>query len=179
MDKLKEYSLPIKGFKQEHYEFDFRIGDSFFDCFEDPIVKEGDVSVTVDLEKRTGMMELYFDFEGTVKTECDRCLAGIDLPIAGTEHLIVKYSEETQEDTDEIIFIHPDAHELNLANFIYEYICLAIPITKTYDCENDEFPPCNQEVLKMIKGESNLPVQSESEDTENPFGNLFKDINLS
>lgn len=177
MVTLKEFLLPIKGFKQEHYEFDFQLDKSFFSCFEDAVVSDGSIAVFLDLDNHPGFFELNFDFEGTVKTECDRCLANIDLPIEGSSKLIVKYSEEEQEDNDEIVFIHPDTSSFNVAPYIYEYVCLAMPFTKTYDCENDDVPPCDFELLKKISGSSDFAPDHKSED--NTLGSQLKDINLS
>jgi hypothetical protein len=36
-------------------------------------------------------------------------------------------------------------------------VVLALPITNTYDCENDPNPPCNFEVLKHLNPEQNDP----------------------
>jgi uncharacterized protein len=180
MPNLKEFSIPIKGLKQEHYEFDFQLDSSFFAQFEDSPIAESDISVYLDLDKRTGIMELFFDIVGTIKTDCDRCLAPIHLPIECQERLVVKYSEEEQEDTDEVIYIHPESSELNVARFIYEYICLAVPFTRVYDCENDEVPPCDMEMLKRIDGESQLSPNIETSDApENTLGDLLKDININ
>lgn len=177
MNALKEFMLPIKGLRQEHYEFDFQLDKSFFSCFESSVVADGDISVYLELDNRPGFFELKFDFEGTVKTECDRCLAGINLPVEGNAKLIVKYSEEEQEDNDEIVFIHPDTASFNVAPYIYEYISLAIPFTRTYDCENDENPPCDFELLDKISGSSDFAPNQQDED--NTLGNQLKDINLS
>jgi uncharacterized protein len=181
MSPLKEFSIPIKGLKQEHYHFDFQLDSTFFKAFEDAPVQEADINVLMDLDKRTGLMELKFDILGTVKTACDRCLAAIDLPIDSIEKLIVKFSEQAQEDTDEVIYLHPETSDLNVAQYIYEYICLSIPFTKIYDCENDEVPPCDFDMLDMIDGESNLSPQSENEADENPqnLRNLLKNININ
>ncbi len=179
MNPLKEFSIPIKGLKQEHYEFDFQLDKSFFACFEDSPVSDGDISVYLDLDKRVGMIELFFDIEGTIKTECDRCLVEIDLPFAREEHLVVKYSDEPQEDTDEIIFIPSEAPELNVAQYIYEYISLALPGRRVYDCENDEIPPCDTEMLNRISGESNLAPQSEDDENTQSLGSLLKNISIN
>lgn len=180
MDALKEFLLPIKGFKQEHYEFDFQLDKSFFSCFEDAIVSDGAINVSLDLDNRPGFIELNFSFEGTVKSDCDRCLASINLPIEGDAKLIVKYSEEAQEDTDEIVFIHPETSHFNVAPFIYEYVCLAVPLTRIYDCENDEEPPCDFELLNKINGISDLaPNREEDDEDDRSLGSQLKDINLS
>lgn len=177
MNALSEFMLPIKGLRQEHYEFDFQLDKSFFSCFEDAVVADGNISVYLDLDNRPGLFELKFDFEGTVRTDCDRCLANINLPVEGDAKLIVKYSEEEQEDNDEIVFIHPDTATFNVAPYIYEFVSLAIPITRVYDCENDEVPPCDFELLKKISGSSDFAPENKDED--NTLGSQLKDINLS
>jgi uncharacterized protein len=177
MIALREFMLPVKGMRQEHYEFDFQIDKSFFSCFEDAVVADGDISVHLDLDNHPGFFELNFDFEGTVKTECDRCLAEIDLPVEGVAKLIVKYSEEEQEDNDEIVFIHPDTASFNVAPYVYEFISLALPFTRTYDCENDEEPPCDYELLGKISGSNDFAPGQNDEDSS--LGSQLKDINLS
>ena len=177
MIALKEFMLPIKGLRQEHYKFGFQLDKSFFSCFESSVIADGDIAVSLVLDNHPGFFELKFDFEGTVNTECDRCLANINLPVEGAAKLIVKYSEEEQEDNDEIVFIHPDTPVFDVSPYILEYVSLAIPITRTYDCEDDENPPCDFELLKKISGSSDFAPNQEEE--ENALGSQLKDINLS
>lgn len=178
MAKLSEFSIPIIGLKQEYYEFDYQLDKSFFDAFEDSPFKDGDISVYVDLEKKTTMMELFFDIEGTIKTSCDRCLATIDLPFSSQERLVIKYSEEAQEDTDEVVFIHPDTANFNIAQYIFEYIYLAVPTTKMYDCENDEVPPCDIDVINRIAA-ADESQDTATEEAENSLFSLLKNININ
>ena len=177
---LSEFSIPLLGLKKEHYVFDFQLDKSFFTAFEDSYIQDGAVKVNLELEKKTSHLELNFDFEGTVKTECDRCTASIDLPVEGTEQIIAKYSEETQEDEDEIIFIHPETSELNVAQYIYEYINLAIPIRKVYDCENDENPPCDFATLNFLENQSDsTDGNSDDDDDVPPAWNALKDLKIN
>jgi uncharacterized protein len=151
---LTAFSIPIKGLKQDFYSFDFQLDKSFFDAFENSMIPDGNIKVKMEMERKTSHLKLDFEFEGTIKTECDRCLVEIDLPIEGQHFMIVKFSEETQEDEDEIIYIHPEAHELRVAHYIYEYVNLAVPIRKTYDCEAEETPPCDTSMLAYITSSS-------------------------
>jgi uncharacterized protein len=162
---LSEFSIPILGLKQSHYEFDFQLDQSFFSNFEESLVQNGNINLKVELERKTSHLEFSFDFEGTVKADCDRCTAQIQLPIEGQEQLIVKYSEEPQDDEDEIIYIHPETPELNIAQFVYEYINLAVPLKKAYDCENDENPPCDFKTLAYL--EKNIGEASVENEPEN------------
>jgi uncharacterized protein len=170
MDKLKEFSLPIKGLKNGIHEYNFQIDGEFFENFENSPIEKGNFDVHVTLDKRDAFFELVFDFDGTIQTECDRCTASIDLPFGDTQNLTVKYSLEESEDDAEIVFITHDTSIFNVAKYIYEFICLSVPYHKTYDCENDEKPPCDFDVLDRISDE---PIAEEKEEeNKNPFGDL-------
>ena len=180
MGNLKEFSLPIKGLKNGVHEYDFEIGNDFFKNFEGSPIEEGDFDVHLTFDKRDSFFELVFDIDGTIRTECDRCTAGISLPVSDSQYLTVKYSIEEREEDAEVVYILPDSSELNVAKYIYEFICLSIPFHKVYDCENDDPQPCDFDVLKLISGE----VSSVEEDTteapvkKNPFDDLKDKFSL-
>lgn len=151
MDAFVAYSLPIQGLKTGVHHFKFEVDSAFFARFEGSPVQIGKVLFELELDKRPDMMLLDFILEGFVKAECDRCTAPIDLPLEDERQLIVKLGEAEGELEDEVIFIHRDAPEFNVAKYLYEFVVLALPITNTYDCESDPVPPCNFEVLKHLK----------------------------
>ena len=155
MEPFVAYSLPIQGLKTGIHHFKFEVDRTFFAKFEDSPVEEGNIHFEVDLDKRPDMMLFNFRLEGSVKAECDRCTAMIDLPIEDERQLIVKFGEEEMETEDEeVVYIQRDAPEFNLASYFYEFVVLALPITNTYDCQNDPAPPCNFEVLKHLNPDS-------------------------
>ena len=176
---LSEFSIPLLGLKKDSYSFDFQLDKSFFAAFEDSYIQEGDIKVAMQLERKTGHLELNFDFEGTVKSDCDRCTASINLPVEGQEKIIAKYSEETQEDEDEIIFIHPETSELNVAQYIYEYVNLAVPIRKAYDCENDENPPCDFGTLAFLEKQNAIIDNNGDEDDDLTTWDALKNLNIN
>ena len=151
MDAFVAYSLPIQGLKTGVHSFKFEVDSAFFAQFEDSPVQEGKVSFDLELDKRPDLMLFNFTLGGFVKAECDRCTATIDLPLEDERQLIVKFGEEEMEVDDEVIILHRDAPVFNVAKYLYEFVVLALPITNTYDCENDAEPPCNFEVLKHLK----------------------------
>ena len=153
MDILKPFSIPIKGLKNGVHEFDFHIGKSFFEQFEGSPIKEGQFDVHLNLEKRHDMLELNFDFSGTVPTECDRCLSPIHLPVSDNQDLLVKFSIVPMPEDAEVVYISPEAGEINVAKYIYEFISLSMPYINRYDCENDEKPPCDFDMLKHLAAE--------------------------
>lgn len=174
MDGLVSFSLPIQGLRDGVHEFHFDIDREFFQSFEGAPISEGKLELTLTLEKRPSIMVLEFDFSGVVQTECDRCLAGINLPIEGIQRLVIKYSEEEQMEDAEVIYIHPEAQELQVARFAYEYIILAIPMIRVYDCEDEHPRPCNMEMLSLLEDQG--VSESEEEDTDNPIWQELKKL---
>lgn len=177
MSGLVPYSLPIQGLNNGIHEYAFHIDREFFQCFENSPVTEGDIDLTLILDKRPTMLLLEFDFAGTIRTECDRCLAEIDLPVDGVEQLAVKYSEETELEEADVIFIHPESEELNVAQFIYEYIILAIPMIKVYDCSEENPPVCNQEMLELLEAQEQPKEEEGNEGEDNPLWKELKKFN--
>ncbi len=150
MNGLLPYSLPIKGLRDGIHTFQFSIGREFFKLFEDSPVEEGTIELSLVFDKRPNLFVLEFDFSGKIRSECDRCLAEINLPIGSTEQLLIKFSEEPKDDDPEVIYIHPEASDLNVAPFIYEFIVLSVPMIKVYDCEDDQPRPCNLDMLQFL-----------------------------
>lgn len=154
MSAFVAYSIPIKGLKVGIHLFKFSIDSAFFSHFEDSPVEEGEIHFDLQLDKRPDMLILDFELQGRVKAECDRCTAIINMPLADSRELIVKYGEAEEGEDDEVVFIHREASEFNVAKYLYEFTVLALPITNTYDCQNEPNPPCNFDILKYLSPET-------------------------
>lgn len=153
MNAFAPYSIPIQGLKVGLHHFQFLIDSSFFALFEASPVQEGKLNFEVDFEKRADMLLIDFVLEGSVRAECDRCTAMIDLPLQDERQLIVKYGEAEGVEEDEVVYISREASHFNLAQYLYEFTILALPIRNTYDCENGPNPPCNRDVLDFLEQE--------------------------
>ena len=172
MNALDHYSIPVLGLHDGLHEYDFIIDREFFQCFEESPIQDGNVNVHLIFDKRPDLYEMTFEFEGTVKTTCDRCLEEFDLEIEDTQMLMVKFDEKEWEDT-EVIYILRGTPKLNVASYIYEFINLAVPIMKTHD---DAGESCNPEMLKFLNtDEEDAPDESAS---SNPFLDALKDLNI-
>lgn len=176
MDALVEYLIPISGLKIGSYSFDFQVDNTFFTHFPDSLIKEGSFKVKLDFDKRLDLYELNFSYEGTTKTACDRCLATLDFPIKGSNRLIVKFAEDYSEDID-VIYIPLKTETLNVAKFIYEYLSLAIPYIKTYDCEEEAKKPCDTDMLALLNKEANEEKGNKEE--PNPVWDQLKNIKFN
>lgn len=173
MKGLIQFSIPFRGLQNGLHEYDFRLDDSFFANFENALIRSGNIQLQLQFDKRPDLQVLLFDFEGRVKTSCDRCLAEIELPVEGTEQLIIKTSAEEEADLDDpdVIFIGPEIQQLNVAPYIYEFVSLALPMIKTYDCEEDEPRPCNMDMLKFLVEE-----QEEQSDSDAATPSVWEEL---
>ena len=166
------------------YEYDLRVDRSFFTEFTESPLQSADIDLHLTVDKQSREMMVDFDFGGTVATACDRCLADIDLPIQDRRQLIVKFSAETEAPVDEgdIVYLHPDTNDFNLAPYVYEMIVLAVPMIKTYDCREGDPPyPCDEDLLNRIEAsyasteEAPTAREEQSEDTPSPW-DVLKDL---
>jgi uncharacterized protein len=173
MGTFSAYSLPIQGLKIGIHEFKYALDATFFNQFEDNAVGPGLIEALVELDKRSDMLVFRFELGGWLSANCDRCTADIRMPLEGEQMLYVKYSDTPTDDDDEVVFVARDASIFNVAKYLYEFTVLALPISNTYDCEHDEVPPCNFEVLQML--EKNAQDQQNSEG-DNSIWDALKDL---
>ena len=154
MKGLLEYRIPFVGLQMGIHYFNYEIGDDFFQAFEDGLVRQGRVFVDLALEKRERVMTLTFDIGGQVHTECDRCLAPLNLPIHGHFKVYVKIGREGTVEDEDVIVIAPEATHLDLALHMNEFIQLSLPMIR--GCEEIAIAnrPCNLEVLNRLEGEN-------------------------
>jgi uncharacterized metal-binding protein YceD (DUF177 family) len=169
MDPFIAYSIPIQGLKVGIHHFNYLLDQDFFRHFEDTPIGVSRVNVEMELDKRSDMILLDFSIEGWVQAICDRCTAQIQLPVEVQAQLIIKFGDAEGETEDEVVFISRETSHLNVAKYLYEFSVLAMPITNTYDCENDPNPPCNREVLQYLE-------QKEASEKSNPLWDALKDF---
>lgn len=172
MQGLKQFSIQFKGLDFDVHNYSFQVNQQFFDAFEESPLKNGLLKSMLTLEKKSDHLILDFETNGTVETECDRCTAKIDLPITSEFSLIIKFDEEEREE-EEVVFISPETHEINVAPFIYEHIILSIPLIKVFDCDLIDPEPCNQDVLDILDGEEEIEVKN------NPLEEAFKNLKIT
>lgn len=173
MDALRDFSIPLAGLGIGQHDFDFEINGSFFEHFENSPIKNGKLDLHLSIDKRSSMYILDFDFEGGVNATCDRCLAAILLPLSGKQRLLVKFGKDEEEDShQDIIYISRDAEFLEIAHNTFEYICLAMPINKVYDCDLDDPMPCNENIVNFL-----IDNEEEIQDNKkNPMWDALKNL---
>jgi len=147
---LSKYEISFFGLKEGQHEFEYEIDRKFFECFEKSEIKTGKLEVKVVFNKQPGLLELNIRIEGCVQVICDRCLEAFDMPLKCKENLYFKFGENYEELDENVIVLKANAHQLNLSQFLYEYIHLSIPYKRIHPEDENGSSTCNKEMLSLI-----------------------------
>lgn len=171
MKPLRKYEIPFVGLKRGKHLFTYNVDASFFEHFEDAPIKEGNIEIDLYFDKANFFM-LEFQIHGNIPVICDRCSEPFDLELDGQYMLIVKYDDDVipgeapDSENEDILYISRNETHVNVANQIYEFIVLSIPMQKMHpDDENDE-PGCQ---IKWDNGE-------DKEKSTDPRWDALKDL---
>ena len=158
-----KYDIAFKGLAEGEHNFDFQIDGKFFEHFEGSLVEHGEAEIKVTLEKRSAFLKLHIKLKGWVELMCDRCLENYQQKIKQKTELFVKFGEQESEDGENVIWILPEEHQINLAQIFYEYIILSIPLRHIHPKNKDGKRGCNKEMLKNLKNYMSTQVEEEQE----------------
>jgi uncharacterized protein len=164
----RQFVILFKGLSAGKHDFVFDVDDRFFDDFEGSEITKGNLKVFVELLKSVNFLELNFKLEGSVVVTCDRCLDEFDLPIKYITKLYVKFGENTEDQNDEIIMLSYSESEIDVKQFIYEYVHLSLPYKRVHPNNKKGRSTCNAEMLKKL-GEYSVRDHT---DTSTPWDSL-------
>ena len=174
MDALIDFIIPIIGLKLGEHSYQFNVNRQFFKEFDNTDLQDGCLQVDLILTKRSNHMELIFQAKGTVNCLCDRCGSDLKLPLEHQEMRIVKFSQADFDNTDDVLVIGRDDHEINVSHIVYETIFLGLPIRKFHDQEiNGQI--CDQEVLIRLKEYQKKEVNNGVDDRWSALKKLITD----
>lgn len=125
--KQKEFNIPFSGLKQGKHNFNFQIDNTFFDSFEYDEFNDASIALEVLMQKTSTMLELDFEASGTVNVDCDITSEPYDQPIDADLHLVVKFGDAYNDEDDEILILPHGEHQLNVSQYVYEMLVLAVP----------------------------------------------------
>lgn len=132
------YSVNIIGLSNKAHTFDFTIGDEFFRQYGTEMLQGGDFEAKVVLDKHETFIDADFSITGKARLVCDRCLEPFEEPVKVHKKIMFKYGPEATELSDEIVIITRDQDQLELGQYMYEFISLEIPMKKLHPKFRDE-----------------------------------------
>ena len=151
MRKRGSYAIRISGLGEGDHDFSFELDKKFFALFEHPEIEKGVVQARVLFEKRVGMMALHFELSGEVEVICDRCLEPFMTPIETEQTIFVKLGEVAGEVDDDVIIIARDEHEIEIAQYMYEFIILGLPFQRMHPEDKNGNSSCDPSMLKKLE----------------------------
>lgn len=172
MKRDTEYIIPYEGLKQGKHEFTFDITDSFFEQYNaDRDYKKVAITMKVELMKDITMLQFHFIHQGKLDVDCDTCLAGLSINIEGDNRLFVKFGDVAEDDDENIITLPKGEYEIDLKDFIYDYIMLSLPWKIDCEAYDENKKPCDKEMLAKIEA---LQVKEKTEEVDPRWANLNK-----
>ncbi|KRP29685.1 YceD family protein [Polaribacter sp.] len=149
MKDLKQFNIPFVGLSEGNHDFKYIIENEFFEYFNFDEFESAILEVSLNFFKKSTMLELVFKVKGTVEVPCDITTELYHQKIKATLPLVVKFGQEYNEDNEEILILSHDAYQLNVAQYIYEMIILAIPNKRVHPKVLDG--TMESETLKKLK----------------------------
>lgn len=149
MKDLKEFDISFIGLKEGLHQFEYVIKKPFFDFFNFNDFNDSNVSVTLSFLKKTTLFELEFSFNGWVEVACDLTNELYNQPISGNLSLIVKFGDEFNNENEALLILPHGEFKLNVAQYIYEAIVLAVPLKRVHPGVLDG--SLKSEVLEKLK----------------------------
>ncbi len=171
-----QFKLRLSGVEDGIYCFSINCDKEFFELAEISEVRDGNLNLRVEMSKTEKLVDVKCHFEGYVIAPCDRCLLPVTLPMDFDERLIVKLVPSVEEgendDDDDIWVLEENTYELDIYQFVYESIFLALPISIIHEDDEDGHSTCDPEALSKLEELSG----SENKEENDPRWDALKNL---
>ncbi|PTM10874.1 MAG: hypothetical protein DA407_02765 [Bacteroidetes bacterium] len=127
MKPLKDFNIQFIGLKLGEHHFDYNIDRTFFKEFEFDEFNDADLKINLGLNKKSTLLELHFEVSGTINVNCDITNEPYNQQITNEFDLVVKFGDEYNNENEDILIIPHGEYEINVAQYIYEFIVLSVP----------------------------------------------------
>ncbi len=162
--KKREFSIPFSGLKQGKHEFDYVVENEFFESFGYTDFNGANLNLHVLLNKTSTMLELALVADGLVNVDCDVSSEPYDQEMATALNLVVKFGDTFNDEDDEILIIPHGSHEVNIAQYVYEMLVLAVPQKRIHPGVEDG--TLDSEALKRLAALQPKEKKDSTEETD-------------
>ena len=150
MKKLIAYRIPFKGLATGEHDYRFHITEEFFEAMQSNESYPCDIDVELTLDREPSMMVLDFRMKGHLDFACDVCLDKFRHPFEAHHQVVVKLAEKESED-DDLIYLHPGEHRIDVSGIILEDIILNLPLRKVHPLDEHGHSTCNAKQVEMLR----------------------------
>lgn len=150
MSALKDYSINFKALKDGTHPFEYHIDNRFFALWEDSFYQNGDITIKLTLKKSPQMLKLDYLIKGKIESTCDNCLSPVDVFIDCDACQHVKFGDDFEEITEELVVIPRDENEFNVAKTIYDLIVTNLPLRHVHPENKDGKNGCDPAMVEKL-----------------------------
>ena len=180
MKKINAYDINLVNLKDKIHEYDFDLDKDFFALFEQNLMNGGSLQAHVVLDKSPLLLNFEFYINGTVNLNCDRSLEDFDYPIDIKENLLVKFGDQEIELDDNVLQIPQNTQNINIAQHLFDYIGLAIPMKKLHPRFAEEDNDNTDEdilIYSTAKNNGNADAENTPDEAVDPRWDILKNLN--
>lgn len=149
MAEYNTYNTDYHTIKEGLSTLELPITDALFELCNSPEIKHGEGLATFTINKNGDTAKVNVDINAQINAPCDRCLDDVKINVRWTGETIFKVTDIDGEYDGDIIFIKTQNPIVELGQYIYESIILALPLERAHT--NIEL--CNPDMLKYITSE--------------------------
>ncbi len=132
MEKRDDFNIDLLDTNITGKTFEFHVNDPVFAEI-DGLIDRGNIKSIVKCTSTSqGLFRFIIHSEGVVTTQCNRCLADLELRIDTTNELTAKLGDDDSDDGS-IITVNHENGFLNVLQPIYEFIALSMPISLVHE----------------------------------------------
>jgi uncharacterized metal-binding protein YceD (DUF177 family) len=111
--------------------------------------------------------------EGKVDISCDRCLGIYSQPVSCENRLLVRFGKVYDDSDPDIITVPAGENELDMSQYFYEYILLALPIKRIHPSDSEGNSTCDAGMIVKLKEH----IVEHEEETDPRWDDLRKLMN--
>jgi len=172
MKEQDNFTIPFIGLKDGEHLFNYTINNTFFKSFDFNDFNSTAINLQVLLNKKPTILEFTLIFDGFVNVDCDVSNEAYNQEINGTYHFVVKFGDQYNDDDEALLVIPHGSHQVNIQQFVYETLVLAVPQKKVH-------PEVVKGTLKseiLSKLEELSPNKSKRKDKTDPRWDTLKKL---
>lgn len=167
---MEKLVIDIYRLSNKLHEYEFKIDEAFFSMFDQDLVSSGDLNAKIDLDKNDSFIRMSVDINGEVELTCDRSLEKFQYPIHEQRQVILKYGEEEREIDHDVIMITRETQQINVGQYLFEFVGLAIPMKKLHP----KFSDNEEEFSSLVYSSQN--DETEASDQPDPRWQKLNDL---
>jgi uncharacterized protein len=178
--ELREFNIDIFRLNNGSYDYEFDVKEDFFEFFNFGLIQGGKAKAFVHMIKSETLINMTIKVKGSVELVCDRSLEEFDFPLDTENRILFKFGDHNEEVSDEIIIIDRNTQRINVAQHIYDFMSLAIPMKKIhprFQEEDDENEEDDETEVKLIYSSAEIEEEFKDEKEEiDPRWELLKNL---